>query len=613
MLTAIWALVPAQASAAPSFNASFYPATIHGSATKAAEQFGFGGVPVTCATTGYHAVIEKASTTLSLAPTYSGCQVGEAIPATVTATGCKFVLHIFKQTAEDKYESSFDVVCEAGKAIRVISTNPSCEAEIASQSGLTGVGLANDTEATPKPDITFDPEVSNIAYTVLKAGFLCPFKATGAKTDGTLTASSATTLTGQSPGSPETKIGVEVDEPPPEPPSFNASFYPATIHGSATKAAEQFGFGGVPVTCATTGYHAVIEKASTTLSLAPTYSGCQVGEAIPATVTATGCKFVLHIFKQTAEDKYESSFDVVCEAGKAIRVISTNPSCEAEIASQSGLTGVGLANDTEATPKPDITFDPEVSNIAYTVLKAGFLCPFKATGAKTDGTLTASSATTLTGQSPGSPETKIGVEVDEPPPEPPSFNASFYPATIHGSATKAAEQFGFGGVPVTCATTGYHAVIEKASTTLSLAPTYSGCQVGEAIPATVTATGCKFVLHIFKQTAEDKYESSFDVVCEAGKAIRVISTNPSCEAEIASQSGLTGVGLANDTEATPKPDITFDPEVSNIAYTVLKAGFLCPFKATGAKTDGTLTASSATTLTGQSPGSPETKIGVEVD
>jgi len=69
--------------------------------------------------------------------------------------------------------------------------------------------------------------------------------------------------------------------------------------------------------------------------------------------------------------------------------------------------------------------------------------------------------------------------------------------------------------------------------------------------------------------------------------------------------------LVNDTEATPKRDITFDPEISTLAYTVLKDGFLCPLGGTGAKT-GTFTASSPITLTGQSPSNPETKVGIGV-
>ncbi|HST68763.1 MAG TPA: hypothetical protein VLI94_03790, partial [Solirubrobacterales bacterium] len=130
--------------------------------------------------------------------------------ATVTTSGCAYVLHLGEQTAEDKFTSTFDIACEAGKAIKVTAGN--CEIEITAQTGLKSVALNSDTEALPKPDITFDPEVSGLAYTVLKDGFLCPFGGTGAKTDGKFQAFEPITLTGQSPSNPETKVGVEIKE-----------------------------------------------------------------------------------------------------------------------------------------------------------------------------------------------------------------------------------------------------------------------------------------------------------------------------------------------------------------------------------------------------------------
>ena len=389
-------------------------------------------------------------------------------------------------------------------------------------------------------------------------------------------------------------------------PSFKAGFYPATVDASGGQEKFTLEFGDLK--CETSSYHGEIEKASTTLSLTPTYSECEAIEGIVnATVTTTGCSYVFHVSKQTAEDKFETTFDIVCEEGKAIVVSAAGGTCKAEIAPQTGLSAVELANDTEASPKRDITFDPEVSGITYKAIDE-FLCPFNGSGTKTNGSFTASSGITLTGQSPSEPETKIGVEVGEPPSGPPSFRASFYPATPHGSG--GSEKFTLEAGSVECETTSYDGELKEASTTLSLASGYSGCKAFGFAGATVTTTGCSFVLHVGEQTAEDKFESAVDIACEAGKAIKIVA-GP-CEAEIPAQTGLKAVELVNDTEASPKRDITFDPEVSSLAYTVLKDGFLCPFKGSGAKTGGSFTASSGITLTGQVPSFPETKVAIEV-
>jgi hypothetical protein len=195
------------ADAAPSFKAGLYPATIHGSSAKGTEAITTEGGKVECAVS-YHAELKEASTTLTLGPTYSGCEAFGFIGIPVSAEGCAYLLHVSGQSAEDKYKATFDVSCPAGKSIKIEAG--SCKVEIKAQSGLASVAITDDTEATPKRDITFDPEVANLAYTVTQDGFLCPFNGTGSKTGGTFTASSPTTLTGQSPSNPETKIGVEV-------------------------------------------------------------------------------------------------------------------------------------------------------------------------------------------------------------------------------------------------------------------------------------------------------------------------------------------------------------------------------------------------------------------
>jgi hypothetical protein len=202
------ALVPAVAQADPAFTADgFYPATIHGSSAVGNEDFKMEAGSAECETS-YHAELQGASTTVSLTPTFSNCKAFGFLKATVHPNGCKYILELKEQTAEDKYSAGFRIACEAGKAI--IVTASTCEAEFPTQSGAGSVAIANDTAASPKKDLTFDPEVSGLSYTVTKDGIGCPFAGLGAKTGATLNANNPITLTGQSPSSPETKVGIDV-------------------------------------------------------------------------------------------------------------------------------------------------------------------------------------------------------------------------------------------------------------------------------------------------------------------------------------------------------------------------------------------------------------------
>jgi len=403
LLLAAGALAPLMAHGAISFNAGTYPATVHGSASKGSEVIYTAGGNIECAA-AYHAELQEASTTMTLTPSYSNCEAFGFLSATVNLNGCTYLMHVFERLTADEHRASFDISCAVGKAIKV--TAGTCEIEIGAQNGLNRVKLTNDTEATPKRDITFKPEVTGLAYTVLKDGFGCPFLGTGSKTGGTFSASPGTTLTGQSPSSPETKIGVEIGEPLAGA-SFRAMLYPVAIDGSGGQV--KLTLEGQTIECAGT-YHAELQGNSLTLPLAPIYSECKAFGFLSATFYFNECKYLLQAPAKSSEDEYEATLDVSCEAGKAIKILSGK--CEIEIGPQSELSAVELSNDTAATPKKDITFEPEITGLSYKVLEDGFACPFNGTGSKTDGTLTAGSATTLTGQSPGNSETKIGIEID---------------------------------------------------------------------------------------------------------------------------------------------------------------------------------------------------------
>jgi hypothetical protein len=97
--------------------------------------------------------IEGADTTFTIKPTYKNCTVG-ILPATITSTGCDYVLHLGDTIAADLYAITMDLVCEAGKDFAIdIYLNPSahkagevfCTYTIEAQTGRTGATFTDLT------------------------------------------------------------------------------------------------------------------------------------------------------------------------------------------------------------------------------------------------------------------------------------------------------------------------------------------------------------------------------------------------------------------------------------------------------------------------------------
>jgi len=192
----------------------------------------------------------------------------------------------------------------------------------------------------------------------------------------------------------------------------------------------------------------------------------------------------------------------------------------------------------------------------------------------------------------------------------PLVKAGKYPATIHGSSS-GVEKFTFEAGTVECKETSYHAVLSAASSTLTVTPDYKSCTASWGGSATVSMEGCSYVYHVREKTAADNYRARMDIDCAVvGNAIKIVVDN--CTIELKEQSSLETVDLTDDTSASPKKDITVQPTVAGLAYTVAQDGCFCPFKGAGGKTDGAYTNTASVTLTGQSPTAPAEKINIEV-
>jgi len=176
--------------------------------------------------------------------------------------------------------------------------------------------------------------------------------------------------------------------------TFEATQYPATPQGSSGVGVFKVVTQAGSVECQN-GFHVQFNERTTTASMDITFSECKAFGFTSATVKTEGCEYLLHGTQTVAENEFRAKLDLECPTGKSIKVATTT--CEMEIKSQTGLTAVRINNDLASSPD-DITLDPEVTGLAYTVTKDGFACPFSGTGSKTDGQLVAGEGITLAGQ-----------------------------------------------------------------------------------------------------------------------------------------------------------------------------------------------------------------------
>jgi hypothetical protein len=189
-VVAMSAIGASAAEAVPQFTCSTYPCTATGANTKGSEVFTTEAGKVECDS---HFLVESfnakatdlhgPASTVTVTPTYTGCEAFGFLSATVTTTGCDYVFHATEKVATNVYKHHVDVVCEGANTIKISAAGGLCKAEIKPQNGLTTVKTENIAGGT----VTVLPEVSNVAYTVTTDGFGCPFSGTGNKTDGKYT------------------------------------------------------------------------------------------------------------------------------------------------------------------------------------------------------------------------------------------------------------------------------------------------------------------------------------------------------------------------------------------------------------------------------------------
>jgi len=170
------------AQATPLFESTSYPAAVNGSSAEIV--IGTEGGTITCPTT-YEGTLKAASSTVTVTrfTEYWGCSLLGLSGMTVMNNGCTEQFAATQREAADQYKGTYAISCPGASGLTYSAGT--CTVEFPTQSGVKALDL-DDVTGSPNK-VTLDFEVTGLTYVVAKDGFLCPFKGTGTKTDGTIT------------------------------------------------------------------------------------------------------------------------------------------------------------------------------------------------------------------------------------------------------------------------------------------------------------------------------------------------------------------------------------------------------------------------------------------
>lgn len=331
-----------------------------------------GGPSLKCTTATATASIEGLSSTLSLAPAYSGCKVtvfGISFPATIAMNGCSFAVSSLEEGEAETFNAQAAITCPEKSSILVTvknfaGTKSTCLIHIGAQSGLKGVKVLNMAETS---SVTIKSEISTLQAVVTKGEESC-FLTPGTYSNSTLTGNTSLTSTGS---------GEKATPPPANPPKpkiakatkfhFAYELNKVEIHGIGTTG-QRFSFDSIVFECAPLASEMVrgAEGGKTAyLGGVAEYVVCQDELMKEVTMLMHECEITL-----TAElvqgTRLAGRLAISCE-GNPIEVVSGM--CVIKIPSQVGPTKLGhtrvsFENIGEKAGR-EVIANIEVSGIQY--------------------------------------------------------------------------------------------------------------------------------------------------------------------------------------------------------------------------------------------------------
>jgi hypothetical protein len=124
--------------------------------------------------------VTDGATSVTVHPEYKECTAfGQ--PATITTTGCDYLLHFGTPTAGGWHVVT-DIVCTGNSVIRIVTGT--CDIHIKSQTGLTTSEATNSGGASTAMDLLLHTNITGIKYTVTKDPIGCPLSGIGDFSNG---------------------------------------------------------------------------------------------------------------------------------------------------------------------------------------------------------------------------------------------------------------------------------------------------------------------------------------------------------------------------------------------------------------------------------------------
>jgi len=178
------------------------------------------------------------------------------------------------------------------------------------------------------------------------------------------------------------------------------------------------------------------------------------------------------------------------------------------------------------------------------------------------------------------------------------FNLESSPSTLQGKMHGAPDVMSFDTGTFSCEKgTGVGTVVGTEVTSISLAPSYSGCQAFGFFSIPIDMNGCKYVYTTVTKSG-GSFVGTKDIVCPAGQLI--VITAPGCTIKIGSQTGLGTVKLTNIGAGATR-EITIDENLTGVQYTEHRPLFYFCTNNTVPQVDGTLVGATLITATSEGP------------
>jgi hypothetical protein len=171
----------ASAAQAAEYGATSFPTTVKVETTAKNETIRTAAGALECHA-NYEATLSGSSRTLTVTPSYSGCQWFGFQNVELKMNGCAYHFNEPIGTSPNFYATA-NIVCPSGKLVEYKAGT--CLATVGPQALGGSIALKNN--AGPPKFVTEQLSLTGLAYTVTRDGLLCPFGGTGPKTGGTLT------------------------------------------------------------------------------------------------------------------------------------------------------------------------------------------------------------------------------------------------------------------------------------------------------------------------------------------------------------------------------------------------------------------------------------------